>query len=468
MSTPKVSVIIPAYNGADYLGEAINSILNQTYQNFELVIVDDASQDNTPDVVGQFDDPRIKYLVQEVNKGVDAARLRAIQSSTGDILAFLDQDDFFHPDKLQAHVTLLEKHPEIGFSYNARFELNHSTNTIRDIWRPPQTVTLADLILGFPIAPSDMVVRRSWVDYLDLSKEPALIHGGEYVITGRLFMSGCQFGSVNRALNYRRYYSGRHYSKISVRCQAELAAQERIFTDPRCPSEVRALRHAAFSNTYRIWAYYTLYQDETALGQEFLRETVGLKPAALKGMPPELVNFLLTCSIDDESENHEAILKRIFAQLPPEMNHLAGHYNWAVARGYLLKGVRAMMWDRPEDGCKHFEQAAKLGVQFDESLISQLAKSLLNYETEFGDAPTQNKIETLTPHLAKLGGRASVRQLIGCYSVNRAFQSYHAGEYVNVRGRIIPAIVNNPKYLVNRGVLSIFLRSIFGVQAKLA
>jgi glycosyltransferase involved in cell wall biosynthesis len=60
MSTPKVSVIIPAYNGADFLGEAIQSVLNQTYQNFELIIVDDASQDHTGDVIRQFDDPRVK------------------------------------------------------------------------------------------------------------------------------------------------------------------------------------------------------------------------------------------------------------------------------------------------------------------------------------------------------------------------------------------------------------------------
>lgn len=468
MNTPKVSIIMPAYNGADFLGEAISSTLNQTYQNLELIIVDDASQDHTPEVVKQFNDSRIHYLVQEVNQGVDAARLRAIRASTGEILAFLDQDDFFHPDKLQAHVALLDKHPEIGFAYNARFELNHSANTIREIWRPPKTVTMADLILGFPIAPSDMVVRRSWVDYLDLSKEPALIHGGEYVITGRLFMNGCQFGCVNRALNYRRYHSGRHYSKISVRCQAELTAQERIFADPRCPAEVKALRHTAFSNTYRIWAYYALFQEETILGQEFLRETVRLEPVNLKGTPPELVNFLLTCSIDDENEDHATILRRIFDQLPPEMSHLSGYYSWAVARGYLLKGFRAVMWDRPEDGRKHFEQAVGIGVEFDESLVNRLAQSLLNYETEFGDAPTQNKIQALTPHLVKLGRRAAVRQLIGCYGVNRAFQSYHAGEYANVPKRIIPAIANNPKYLVNRGVLSIVLRSIFGVQANLA
>ena len=80
----------------------------------------------------------------------------------------------------------------------------------------------------------------------------------------------------------------------------------------------------------------------------------------------------------------------------------------------------------------------------------------------------QSKIQSLIPYLEKLGGYASVRKLIGCYSVNRAFQSYHAGEFAKVPGEIVPAIANDPKYLMNRGVLSIFFRSIFGVWARSA
>jgi len=460
MNHPKVSVIIPVYNGANFLGETIQSVLDQTYSNFEIIIVDDASADCTADVVRQFDDPRIKYLVQETNQGVDAARLRAIRTSSGEILALLDQDDLFHPEKLQAHVTLMENHPEIGFSYNSRFELNHSAKTIRTIWRPPSKITLADLVLGFPIAPSDMVIRRAWADYLDLSKEPALIHGGEYVITGRLFMSGCQFGSIEQALNYRRYHAGRRFSKLSVRCESELAAQKRIFADPRCPAHVLALRNRAFKNTYCVWAYYAFAQDETALGQEFLREAVGLVPSIIKGMPCELVSFFLICSIDDESQNHAVLLKRIFAQLPPEMFYLSRQYEWAVARGFVIRGVRAFIWDRFADGHRYLEQAEKLHAQLDESLISQITRYLIDYAIEFGETALRAKIQALIPYLEKLGGRASVHKLLGKYLVNRAFQSYHAGEYTKALGNIMPAITNDPKYLTNRGVLSILVRSI--------
>jgi hypothetical protein len=82
---------------------------------------------------------------------------------------------------------------------------------------------------------------------------------------------------------------------------------------------------------------------------------------------------------------------------------------------------------------------------------------------EYGNAAVRSKIRTMIPYLEKLGGRASVRKLLGCFSVNQAFESYRAGEYASVPGRIVPAIANDPKYLVNRGVLSIFFRSILGL-----
>ena len=385
MKAPRVSAIIPAYNGASFLGEAIQSVLDQTYSNLEIIVVDDASPDQTSEVVKQFDDPRIKYIVHEENKGSDAARDTGMRASSGEIVTFLDQDDLFHPEKLQAHVTFMELHPYVGVTYNARFELNHSSATIRSIWCPPREMTLADLVLGFPLAPSDVVLRRKWALELDLLKGSQSWCGGEIVHYGGLFLAGCKYAYIERALNYRRYHSGRTIKDLSGGCEAEIYAQDKIFADSRCPAEVLALRDVAHKNTYLIWAYRALAQEETALGQKFLREAVRGNPLILEGMLCEMVGFFLICSIDDENQDHEALLKRIFAQLPLEMAHLPKQYDWAVARGYLLKGVRAIIWDRPEDGRRYLEQTARLGVQFDESLVSQLTRDLLNYGTEFGD-----------------------------------------------------------------------------------
>jgi glycosyltransferase involved in cell wall biosynthesis len=90
---PKVSVIIPTYNRAEYLGRSIQSVLNQTYQDFELIIVDDGSTDNTRDIVAQFHDKRLNYIRHETNLGVAAARNSGVRAARGIYLAFQDSDD---------------------------------------------------------------------------------------------------------------------------------------------------------------------------------------------------------------------------------------------------------------------------------------------------------------------------------------------------------------------------------------
>jgi len=113
---PKVSVIIPTYNCAKYLPEAIQSVLNQTYQDFEIIVVDDGSVDNTKEIVKEFikNYPnKIKYIYQE-NKGHATARNTAIRNSIGEYIAMLDADDLCTPRRLEKEVHILETEPNIA------------------------------------------------------------------------------------------------------------------------------------------------------------------------------------------------------------------------------------------------------------------------------------------------------------------------------------------------------------------
>jgi len=106
-SNPKVSVIIPSYNCAQYISEAIESVLNQTYQDFELIIIDDGSQDNTKVIIEKYaTDRRIKYF-SRINEGVSSSRNYGIKKASGEYLSFLDADDFWKPSFLQAAVSLV-------------------------------------------------------------------------------------------------------------------------------------------------------------------------------------------------------------------------------------------------------------------------------------------------------------------------------------------------------------------------
>lgn len=466
MTPLKVSVIIPAYQGAEHLGKAIQSVLDQTYENFELIVVNDASPDDTDEVVRGFTDPRIKYIVHEKNMGVNRARATAVMASKGEIIAFLDQDDFIHPDKLRLHVSLFEERPEVGFTYNARFELNYSAETIRDIWRPPAEISLADLVLGFPIAPSDAMLRRDWAFRLNPRNHDLSWTGGEIAVFGGLILDGCQFDCVNRALNYRRHRSGRIIRDLAGGCASEIHCQEIIFDDPRCPKDVLALRHVAHANIYMFWAYRAFAQNETELGREFLRKAVRCNPAVLKGHPCELVEALVVTCSDNENVDHADLLGRVFAQLPPEMSQLARQLDWAIARGFLLKAARAVLWGRYEDGARYFEEAITLHAGVDRSYLDQLIQQVLDYELEFGETAARRVLKAWSPYLKGLGGGHAVRQLYSLYSINRAFEYFNSGRYSQVPGMILASVFNDPKHLANRGVVSMFMRSLLGRGRK--
>src|SRR5688572_30003299 len=99
---PKVSILIPTYNYAHYIGEAIESALNQTYTNFELIIIDDQSNDNTDEVVTRYlTDPRVKYYKNKVNLGLAANFNEALKFAKGEYIKYLLADDLFHPALLE-------------------------------------------------------------------------------------------------------------------------------------------------------------------------------------------------------------------------------------------------------------------------------------------------------------------------------------------------------------------------------
>lgn len=117
---PSVSVVIPLYNKAPYIARAIDSVLAQTVQDFEIVVVDDGSTDNGGEIVASYKDPRIRLIRQE-NKGVSAARNRGIEEAQTDFLAFLDADDEWETDHLEVLLRLKRSFPEAGAYTTAYF-----------------------------------------------------------------------------------------------------------------------------------------------------------------------------------------------------------------------------------------------------------------------------------------------------------------------------------------------------------
>lgn len=129
-----MSVVIPTYNRADRLSRAIDSVLDQTFGNFEIIVVDDDSTDDTADVVRRYDDDQIRFVRHDRNRGGSAARNTGIEAATGDFVAFLDDDDAWRANKLAAQVERYERaDSEVGVVYSGieNVDSNRKTNAIK-------------------------------------------------------------------------------------------------------------------------------------------------------------------------------------------------------------------------------------------------------------------------------------------------------------------------------------------------
>ncbi len=178
---PEVSVIIPSYNRAKLVVETIESVLNQSFQDFEIIVVDDGSTDTTEKVVSNFP---IRYIKQE-NQGLPNARNTGINASQGNYIAILDSDDCLLEGSLEKRVAVLEKYPRVGFTYSQMYIMDENSQ-ITGLHRLPIPVSgfrlkqkeLHDLLYVNHIPASTVMIRRSCLDRVGMFN-PTFIHGQE-------------------------------------------------------------------------------------------------------------------------------------------------------------------------------------------------------------------------------------------------------------------------------------------------
>jgi len=162
----QVSVIIPAYNCAKYIRACLNSALNQTYTNLEVIVIDDGSTDDTKEAAVSFGD-RIRYAYQP-NRGVSAARNQGIKMAQGDYIAFLDADDVWTADKISEQVAFLALHPDIGVALTDMEFISEDGRSTGFYKRreayPHDGMILPDVMIRpFPF-PSTVLIRKNVLD----------------------------------------------------------------------------------------------------------------------------------------------------------------------------------------------------------------------------------------------------------------------------------------------------------------
>jgi glycosyltransferase involved in cell wall biosynthesis len=201
---PKVSVVIPAYNTAPYLAETITSVLEQTYRDFEVCVVDDGSTDDTLAVARGFE-PWVTVKTQP-NRGPAAARNHAIQQATGEYIAFLDSDDVWVKDKLAEQVAVLDARPELGWVFGEAQMFVQEGGQKRVLRKIGYTGdhSFKQLLFGDFIPNSTVVIRRRCVEQVGLLDEARELIGVEdYAYWLRLARQFAFFGSARPLAFYR-------------------------------------------------------------------------------------------------------------------------------------------------------------------------------------------------------------------------------------------------------------------------
>lgn len=124
-----VSIIMPSWNTSNFISESIESVIKQTYKNWELIIVDDCSTDDTKDLLKKYKDQRIKYFINEKNSGAALTRNKALREAQGEWIAFLDSDDLWAPEKIEHQIKFMKQNG-FNFSYTEYEKIDEESNKI--------------------------------------------------------------------------------------------------------------------------------------------------------------------------------------------------------------------------------------------------------------------------------------------------------------------------------------------------
>ena len=239
-----ISVIIPTYNKSQYLKEAIESVLNQTYKNIEIIIVDDGSTDNTEKIARSFQGTRIIYFFQK-NKGPAGARDSGIKKAQGEYVAFLDSDDLWLPEKLERQIEFMERNSEIGLLGTGCYEVDSGGKMIGKKNFPTENNILQKILIKYnPFIQSSVTIKKEILDKVE-GYDENFSESEDYDLWLRI-AKYCQIANLPEPLVMKRYYP-ENLSPTKDKKQLFFVLE--------------AKKKAILRGQYPKWCYFYLFQS---------------------------------------------------------------------------------------------------------------------------------------------------------------------------------------------------------------
>jgi glycosyltransferase involved in cell wall biosynthesis len=315
------SVIIPTYNNARFVAQAVESALMQSSVPAEIIVVDDGSTDGTQDVLAGYND-RITVIRQK-NRGPAAARNHGYAVSSGDYLLFLDSDDLVPPNKLEIQISFLETHPEFGLVYSAWRQIDESGTRVLGEVRPnKQGHLLRDILCRrLFFFPGTAVIRRECLEQVGPFDE-SLFGCEDADLWLRLAHAGYAFGYVDVPLFSYRVHSASITGTVNPRhVRSWVASLDKFFHTPDLPDEVRALEDRAYSILHYETAARHYRAGQIELGQDQIRQAMARCPE-MNGDRQWLLEWIAGSALDPRTRDPLQFIDTLFDHCPPEATHL--------------------------------------------------------------------------------------------------------------------------------------------------
>jgi glycosyltransferase involved in cell wall biosynthesis len=210
---PLITVLMPVYNGEKYLAEAIDSILNQTYKDFEFLIINDGSSDKTDEIISSYDDSRIRHIISDMNLGIIKSLNKGIKLSKGEYIARMDADDISCPERFNKQIQFMNTHPSIAVC-GTFTEIFYCKSKKQQFFNLPidNEAIKAHLFFNSPFVHSSVMFRKSTIDSNIFYYNKKYIYAEDYELWCRISNCGYQLANIPQVLLNYRY----HLNNISL------------------------------------------------------------------------------------------------------------------------------------------------------------------------------------------------------------------------------------------------------------
>lgn len=319
---PTVSVIIPTYNRSGYLAQALRSVVNQSFQDWEAIVVDDGSTDSTADMVSSFDDTRIRYLHQP-NTGRSRARNLGITQAYGRYIAFLDDDDLYMPDKLAIETEYLDMHPRIGLVSGGAIVINESGQHIRQQagWLFTPNLDVMSCVKGCPLFPTIVMIRQEALKHLDGLFDESLDLAEDTDLFIRLALSGCEMAWQKRYIAcYRLHQSGSQSDALRYQ-RTLLYVMDKVSSHPKLPDFVRNQMPDVYISIHLATACRCYALSDVETGKAEYAHALAMDPSLAEGSPPRALHVVASFADSLIVNDPNLFLRTFWRHLPPEVHY---------------------------------------------------------------------------------------------------------------------------------------------------